>query len=200
MISYHQSGTQVIDRKNRRLLLLRYLGEYVAKDGTIRFKLDTPFEGKDYVKFEVWETINCDTGMRDIKNIPVYIYGDTIESLDSDRPHVINDNNEVTSLLDGYSCWEEYCKNNESIRDGKNFHLDIINSRHQDQIFKLRKLEAEVKEINFKKGVRLKLIQKENPDHYVRKEFLKWKQEFPQLFTKLIDYVYKNADISSVTN
>jgi len=195
-MQHHKKGDSIIDRQNRKFLLLHYYGEFVSKNGTRQFKLKLPTpEGKDYVKFEVWECINQLTGMKDILKVPVYIYGEVIDTVEYERKDVIDDNNEVTSLLDSYSCWEKYVKTGVSERDRKNWHLTKVNKEHRDQIFRLRNLEKLVKSTDFKKGVRLKLIQKENPDHYVRKEFKLWKESFPLLFTKLKDYVYQNIDI-----
>ena len=193
-------------RKPVRNLLLKYLGEFRSKDQAI-FKLKNPLpDGRNLVKYEVWDVQNMETGVKDIQKIPVYMYDEDPEQTSiGDRQVTINDINEVTSLLDSYDCWVEYCKlehPEDAKRDRYNFHLEIINQRHLDQMVRLRELDSNTAlDVQFRVGVRYKLIQKESPDHYARRDLLNWKKEFPALFTKLIDYVYKNNnDLRVVTS
>ena len=53
---------------------------------------------------------------------------------------------------------------------------------------------------DYRVGIRLKLIQKESPDHLPRRELNKWKQQFPDLFIKLQEYVYKNSSSVDVVD
>jgi hypothetical protein len=202
---YHKG--QTVDLKYRRSItkchLLSYLGEFVSNNRTVLFKLATPLEdGRELVSYEVWEVLDLDTGMKDIKKLPVYHFEELQENLSTrDRETYIDDNNEVTSLLDNYSCWQNYCKLGESIRDRQNFHTKLVNEKHGNQIFRLKELDS-LSDLpsNVKTGIRLKLIQKETPDHYVRRDFNLWKQQNPEIFTKIQEYVYKNDDFYSVVN
>lgn len=200
MIYHSQGQTVSLVRYGKavKYLLFNFYGIFRDNNGVVTFRLKKPGpEGQELVVFEVWEAQNLETGLKEIKKFPVYMYDDNQEDqLDQDRTTYINDNNEVTSLLDHYSCWEEYVKTSppEPKRNGENFHLKIINDRHKNQIVKLREMDSDSKlEKNLKIGVRLKLIQKENPNHLTRRDFNVWKQEFPQLFTKLQTYVYTNT-------
>lgn len=200
---YYKEG-QTIDLKyNGRInkyCLFSYLGEFRSKNGTAKFKLAKPTEeGKELVYYEVWEVLDLESGMKDIKKLPVYVFEDKDpEQANKDRNDVINDLNEVTSLLDDYECWKHYTTLKvpaEAKRNNKNFHLDIINDIHTEQIRKLKDLDSDPSLPKlFKKGIRLKLIQKESPTHEVRRDFNIWKEEFPEFFTKLQTYVYTSND------
>lgn len=203
---YHKQG-QVCNvvryGKTTKYLLFTFYGIFRDSNNVITFKLKKPTtEGHELVMFEVWEAQNLETGLKEIKKFPVYMYQESLDDqLETDRKDYINDNNEVTSLLDDYSCWENYIKTSppEPKRNGENFHLKIINLRHRDQIVKLKELDSDLKlDKNLRVGVRLKLIQKENPNHLTRRDFLLWKQEFPLLFTKLQEYVYTNTAVQPI--
>lgn len=181
---------QILTIKKKKIELLNYEGEYRRKaDGMRVFPVpqsEKTEDGREHCYFEVWECLNFDTGNVELVKIPVYIFQENSEDYaGKDRRDVIDDSNEVTSLLDHLSCWYNG-------RDKNNFHLDIINDRHINHIERLRQLDSEDSDINFKTGVRLKLIQKEHPNLKTRKELLQWKQSFPDLFTKLQKHVYQN--------
>lgn len=208
MIYYQRGSTQTIIKYQKpiRFLLLTYHGLFRDKHTKqITFKLSAPLpDGRDSCQYEVWECLNLETGMKDIKKFPVYMYSEEpSDELNKDREVTIDDNHEVTSLLDSYECWEDYRNTTppNPKRDGKNFHLKIINRRHSQQLAKLRELDSdESLSSNYKRGVRLKLIQKETPNHLTRRDFNLWKQEFPQLFTKLQNDVYSyDSSVSNVT-
>jgi len=191
MIHHKQGSTITLKHKKSviKYYLLKFLGEFRDNDRKAEFRLKVPTdEGHTKVSFEVWETLNLDTGARDITKIPVYIFEEIIDSLDTDRPGVIDDNQEVTSLLDSYECWFT------GVRDKKNFHLKLINDKHSEQIFKLRELDSDLTlPVDYRAGIRLKLMQKENPTHEIRRDFNIWKKQFPEFFTKLVNYVYTNT-------
>jgi len=144
-------------------------------------------DGRDYVYYQVWETLNLNTGAVETKKVPIYIYSESIdEYVDCDRITSIDDTNEVTSLLDGYNCW--FSKE----RDNQNFHLKIVNQRHLVQIGKLRELDSQNQNLKYGVGIRLKLMMKETPNSIARRNFKIWEQENPELSRNLKDYVYKN--------
>ena len=201
MIYYQKGSTQTVVRTKTTIkyLLLNYLGEFRNSNRVATFKLKTPLpDGRDQCIFEVWECQNLNTGLKEIKKLPVYSYSESPEeTLEQDRLVTINDIHEVTSLLDGYNCWLDYCTLSvpaECKRDGKNFHLSIINNRHFKQIQKLKDLDSDnTLDPNYRVGIRLKLIHKENPNHLARRDFNIWKKEFPAFFTKLQEYVYTTS-------
>jgi hypothetical protein len=184
--------------KSTKYELLDYTGEYRRNaDGVRVFPVPadqvTP-DGRAHAYYEVWECLNLDNGKLEHKKLPVYIYQENPdEFVDLGRRDVIDDSNEVTSLLDGYECWYQG-------RNGKNFHLNIVNDRHIEQIVKLRELDSQDLENNYGEGVRLKLIQKEHPNQITKRRFKEWGTEFPDLLTKLIQYVYKTNDDSGILN
>ena len=204
----HQRGSvQGLTRygKTRKYLLFSYLGIFRNRDNVVTFRLKKPQEnGQDLCQYEVWDCQDLETGMREIKKFPVYMYSDNDDDqLEKDRTTYINDNHEVTSLLDSYDCWLDYCKIHnpaDQKRDGVNFHIKLVNEKHMNQIFKLRELDSKEKDPQYKRGIRLKLIQKETPNHLTRRDFNLWKQEFPLLFTKLQTDVYQNSSNSINTS
>lgn len=186
--------------KDIKYELLHYKGEYRRASNLSRIfpvpKSQITEDGREHAYYEVWDCLNLNTGAVEIKKLPVYIFvenGD--EYVESDRKMVIDDTNEVTSLLDHYCCW--YIGRNR-----RNFHLDIINERHSEHLSRLRELDSQKHDDNYKVGIRLKLIQKESPNMVTRRRFLEWGIEFPDLLTKLTNYVYKIDDraSSSTTN
>lgn len=199
MVYYQKGSIQIITKYSKQIkyLLINYLGLFRDKHtGQITFKLKTTQpDGRDMCKFEVWECQNLETGMKDIRKFPVYEHSETIpDQLEQDRKDVINDSDEVSALLDSYECWEHYVSTSppEPKRNGRNFHLKLINDRHSQQLARLRELDSMSLPKDYQTGVRLKLIQKETPNHQAWRDFNLWKKEFPQFFTKLQNYVYKN--------
>lgn len=183
--------------KKEKIELLHYNGEFRKKcNGTRVFKVSSKQkteDGREHAYYEMWECLNLNTGVVSIKKLPVFIFHEqTDDSVFRDRTNVLDDSNEVSSLLDHYSCWST------GVRDRRNFHLDIVNSRHEEQINKLIELDNSVTESNYKTGVRLRLIQKQHPNPLTKRAFDNWKQEFPDLFTNLINDVYKTDDIVNV--
>lgn len=199
---YYKPGSvvEMQQKKNSvKYLLLSYLGEFRRQNRQSIFKLKQPLDdGRDTVYFEVWNCQDLETGLKDVKKFPVYIYQETDDDdnhSEKDRLETIDDRNEVTSLLDNYSCWLNYCQTNESIRNGFNWHRKLVNQKHSEQIYRLKELDSNsTLDKNLRVGVRLKLIQKESPNHYTHRDLLNWKQEFPELFTKISNYVYKDID------
>lgn len=188
-----------IGQKDIKYQLLAYKGEWRRKSDSVRIfkvaKEQVTEDGREHAYYEAWECLNLNTGQVEIKKLPVYIFNEQPDDyIYTDRREVINDSNEVTSLLDHYSCWES------GNRDRMNFHLDIINDRHVEQIARLRDLDNQDLPTNYKVGIRLKLIQKEHPNLVTRRNFITWGKEYPDLLTKLIDYVYKNDGNNNVTN
>lgn len=176
--------------------LLNFEGEYRrTSEGKRVFKTKPTEDGREHVYYECWNCLNLNTGLVELKKLPVYIFVENEgDYAGTDRRNVIDDSDEVTSLLDHYNCWIE------GSRDKKNFHLDIINDRHEEQIARLKQLSDTEQDINLKVGIRLKLIQKEHPNSMTRKMFIRWGNEFPNLLTKLKTYVYKNNDNNNDNN
>jgi len=181
-----------IGKKDTKYELISYLGEWRRKSDGQRVLKVAPTQvledGRDHVYYEVWSCLNLNTGAIEDKKIPVYVYLETNQEdfVDSDRKDVINDNNEVTSLLDHYSCWYS------NFRDSKNFHLEIVQQKHVGQINKLRELDSESSG-DYAVGIRLKLMMKENPNSIIRRRFKEWETQFPDLFTKLKTDVYMSS-------
>lgn len=185
--------------RNEKIELLHYNGEFRKKcNGTRIFKVPSKQkteDGREHAYYEMWECLNLNTGIVSIKKLPVFVYHEqSDDTVFKDRIDTIDDSNEVTSLLDHYSCWLE------GFRDKKNFHLNIINDRHEEQISRLVELDSNETNSNYKTGIRLKLIQKQHPNSMTRNAFNTWKQEFPDLFTNLIKDVYKNNDSVDVAD
>ena len=192
----HYKG-QIVQIKQRkalvRYLLQEYLGEYRSTNRTNVFKLIKPTsDGKDAVRYEVWQAIDLDVGISSSIRVPVYVYLDDYNQkeqyIDTDRLVVdVDDSNEVTSLMDHYECW--FTGN----RDNKNFLVDLQNEKHQEELDRLRKLDnMSYLPKDLRTGIRLKLIQKETPDVFSLRALKDWKLRFPDLFIKITDYVYKN--------
>lgn len=186
-----------IGTKDTKYELLDYLGEYRRNaDGVRVFPVPANQikpDGREHAYFEVWECLNLDTGKIESKKLPVYVYQENPdEFVDSGRKFVIDDTNEVTSLLDGAECWHVG-------RNGKNFHLNIVNDRHIEHISRLRELDSQNLEEDYAVGVRLKLGQKEHPNVLTRRRFKEWGIQFPDLLTKLIqDVYYQTNDDSAI--
>jgi len=192
-----ETVTVIPRKKPIKYYLMAFVGYFVANDRTRIFKLKKPLEdGRNLVQYEMWETLNLNTGLRELAKIPVYLYGEEEDStLEKDRPNTIDDNNEVTSLLDHYSCWEYYIQTGESIRDRKNFHLELAQQKHINEVAKLRMLDSDTSlSNNYKIGIRYKLIMKTTPNLLALREFSTWKKQFPELFIKLQNDVYKSND------
>ena len=192
----HKIGQFIELKKGVKHELLNYLGEFRRNaDGMRLFKLSEALiknDGKDHVYYEVWEAINLNTGKIETKKVPVYVYVDSSDNfVDSDRRTVIDDSNEVTSLLDEYKCWVN------SERTNYNFHLNLINQRHAEQITKLRELDSQNLDTNLAIGVRWKLIMKETPNAITRRNYLEWEKSYPIFAHQLKEYVYKINDSSS---
>lgn len=186
----------IITLKEQQFQLLFYRGEYRRKKYEQRiFKVpqkEVTEDGREHAYYEMWDGLNLNTGQVDLLKCPVYVFHENQSDYAlKDRTEVIDDTNEVTSLLDSLDCW--FSKS----RDRKNFHLDIINDRHIAQIERLRQLDENETNTNFKIGIRLKLMQKEHPNLDTLKALKDWKLKFPELFTKLSRYVYQNSVISS---
>lgn len=186
-----------IGNKDVKYELLNYRGEYRRlADGVRVFpvpKSQITEDGREHAYYEVWECLNLDTGKVESKKLPVYVYQEASdEYVNKDRRDVINDLNEVTSLLDSYESWLT-CN-----RTRTNFHLDIINRRHSEQIERLRELETCDESNDFKVGVRLKLIQKENPNPVTLRRLKEWESQFPDLLTKLKEYVYMQKPANNI--
>lgn len=178
-----------LGQKDIKYELLSYQGEYRRNSNLSRIfpvpKSQITEDGREHAYYEVWECLNLNTGIIETKKLPVYVFVETgDEYVNGDRREVIDDTDEVTSLLDSYDCWYNG-------RNRKNFHLDIINDRHIEHISKLRELDSQKLDDNYKVGIRLKLIQKEHPNSVTRRMFLQWETEFPDLSLKLKNYVYK---------
>jgi len=200
-MNYKVGQLLTLGKEDTKYELLSYLGEWRRKSDGVRVVSVKPSavleDGRDHVYYEVWECLNLNTGFVETKKVPIYVFLDLPEEyVNSDRKEVIYDGNEVTSLLDHYSCW--YTGN----RDRMNFHLDIVQDRHIEQIHKLRDLDSQVQDTNYAVGIRLKLMMKENPNLVIRIRFKEWKQQFPNLFTKLQKDVYNmqssNENVISV--
>lgn len=186
----------IIILKEQQYQLLFYRGEYRRKKYEQRiFKVpqkEVTEDGREHAYYEMWDGLNLNTGQVELLKCPIYVFQEQPgDYLYKDRPDVIDDTNEVTSLLDSYDCWST------KSRDRKNFHLDIINDRHIAQIERLRQLDQNETNTNFKIGIRLKLMQKEHPNLDTLKALKDWKLKFPELFTKLSRYVYQNSVIGS---
>lgn len=186
----------IITYKDLQYQLLFYRGEYRRKKYEQRiFKVplkEVTEDGREHAYYEMWDGLNLNTGQVELLKCPVYVFQEQPgDYLHKDRTDVIDDSNEVTSLLDHYDCWLT------NSRDRKNFHLDNVNDRHINQIERLRQLDANETNTNFKVGIRLKLMQKEHPNLDTLKQLNTWKQKFPKLFIKLLTYVYQNSVISS---
>jgi len=190
MIHHIKGSTQILEyrRKKTKYLLLSYLGQFRRNDKRAVFRLKQALPtGQELVIFEVWECLNLETGIKENKKVPVYMYEEsTNDYVDSDRLEVIDDNQEVTSLFDSLECW----KNN--FRDKVNFRLELINSKHQSQLDDLRRLDSMPIVADFKKGVRLKLIQKETPNLETLKAYKEWEVNYPEYAIQLKQYVYTN--------
>lgn len=187
-----------IGTKDTKYELLDYLGEYRRNaDGVRVFPVPANQikpDGREHAYFEVWECLNLDTGKIESKKLPVYIYQENPdEFVDSGRRIVIDDTNEVTSLLDGYECWYEG-------RNSKNFHLDIIQDKHIEHISRLRELDSQSQDEDFAVGIRLKLGQKEHPNVLTKRRFKEWGTQYPDLLKKLIDHVYQTNDSVIILN
>ena len=188
---------QIYESKKEKWELLTYLGEFRRKsNGAKIFKaVDSPYDGREHVYYEVWKCLNLNTGKYQDVKVPVYIYVESLdESVNTDRRATIDDNNEVTSLLDHYSCWLT------GKRDEKNFHLDIINERHNNQIKRLRELDSQEHDHSFSEGIRLKLIQKENPNSLTKRRYQEWSKKYPKLHETLVNAVYINNNNGVINN
>ena len=189
-----------LGQKDFKYELLSYEGEYRRASDLVRVfpvaKDKVTEDGRGHAYYEVWSCLNLNTGAVEQKKLPVYVFVETSDDYcGNDRQEVIDDSNEVTSLLDQYQCWYD------RRRTGDNFHLKIINNRHQEQITKLRDLDSQQLDTNYKVGIRLKLIQKEHPNNATRKNFIQWGNDFPDLLTKLKKDVYQMGNnISNNTN
>lgn len=198
MIHHVKGTTQTLTYRNKqtKYYLLSYLGVFRDNDRKAVFRLKQPLPtGQELVTFEVWECLNLDTGIKENKKVPVYLfYENTGEYVDQDRLDVIDDMQEVNSLLDHYDCWFTLK------RDYKNFRTDLKNKIHQGQLDDLRRLDSSDIPIDFKKGVRLKLIQKENPNSLTRRDFREWQLSHPDYALKLMQYVYTNPSDYIIDN
>jgi len=189
-MNYKVGALITLGKKDVKYQLLNYRGEYRRlADGVRVFpvpKSQITEDGREHAYFEVWECLNLDTGKMESKKLPIYVYQEaTDEYVNKDRRDVINDLHEVTSLLDSYESWQT------GDRTGVNFHLNIINQRHLKQIERLREMETWKIDDDLRVGIRLKLIQKENPNSVTLRRLKEWSQQFPLLLTKIKHYVYQ---------
>lgn len=96
---------------NIKYELLSYQGEWRRRSDSVRIfkvpKNQITEDGREHAYYEVWECLNLNTGAVEIKKLPVYIFNEQPDDcVLSDRREVIDDSNEVSSLLDHYECWE----------------------------------------------------------------------------------------------
>ena len=179
--------------------LLNYLGEFRRNaDGQRIFRLPNSLlreDGRDHVYYEVWEALNLNTGILEKKKIPVYVNVDTPDNfVDSDRKNVIDDSNEVTSLLDSYDCWYS------GDRSNYNFHLNAANIRHTNQIIRLRELDSQNLTKVLALGVRYKLIMKETPNQAARRNYREWQKTYPEFANEIKNYVYQTSNFNNVSS
>lgn len=202
-MTYYSGQIVTVEKKRSkdRFHLLSYKGIYINSCRVVKFKLKEPLpDGRSMCYYELWECIDLSTGSKELKKFPVYIYeeaeGDYVES---DRQDVIDDNHEVTSLLDSYACWEYYIKTGISKRVHENETLDKVNKKHNIQLSLLKKLE-QVAQGELRVGVRLKIIMKETPNSIVLRELKTWIKNNPELFHQIQSYAYMSNNNSSFTN
>jgi len=195
---YNSGQFITLNPKHIKYELLECLGEYRKPSTGLRVfpvpKAQITPDGRDHAIYEIWEALNLSTGTVDKIKLPIYVFKEVGDNyLEQDRVRIIDDTNEVSSLLDELSCW------NTKSRSLKNFHLDIINNRHYDEIDRLRELDNdESLSDKFKVGIRYKLIQKENPNPLTKRLFKEWGELNPDLLTKLKQYVYKeNTNVNN---
>lgn len=178
-----------LGKKDIKYELLEYKGEYRKPSTGLRVfplrKENIQPDGRDHAVYQLWDALNLSTAEIKTLKLPLYVWKEIPDNyVELDRLDVIDDSDEVTSLLDHKECWET------GHRDNKNFHLDIINEKHKSQIDKLIDLEGEDIENEFKVGVRLKLIMKHTPNFVTRRLFKQWCEDHPEFFTKMQEYVY----------
>ena len=183
---------QLIQVKKIKYELLHFQGEWRRAEGKKIFKLPPSKilpDGREHVYYEMWECLNLDTGKVEPQKLPVYIFIEAEdEYLEKDRQDVIDDDNEVTSLLDRLDDWFS------GERSKYNFHLKSVNEKHLQQIIRLYELESAEIDSDFKVGIRLRIIQKEHPNIITRRRFKEWGIQFPDLLTKLQQYVYMEGN------
>lgn len=170
-------------------LLVERLGEWRNHRGSKMILLPIKKQTESYnaVIYHIWSSIDIQTGKRQNIRVPEYTYLDEDDSTSNlERKTIdVDDSNEVTSLLDHYDCWDT------GNRNGKNFHLELINLKHTRECRDLMLLEHKVSNKTLKIGIRLKLIQKKNPNSITKRALQEWKSQNSELWDYIVNEIYK---------